>query len=964
MEKYCERSVDMLTNERLRNLFSSVMQFMGGLNSPNGPRPLYKVLKSMAEMAGQTFTEKEYETILAKVAGRDPNNFFFLAISKSFREWDASTNITWCSETQPLSIDRRAMVYSLLELPDQVIQFLNEKIPPYKPDGHPVIIADEHDEWYTKERQIKHNFYWKAYGNYLATHGNWPTESIIALDEASDKIVERLSDPEREEIYSTKGLVVGYVQSGKTANFTAVTAKAADAGYRLIIVIAGTLNILREQTQRRFDKELVGSELISDNHTDHDYFDSKDWNEFISHGGFPSDLGSFDWRRLTGEKDDYQRLKRGLEAFEFKGVNPGRRFNDPASLHVSPAVLIVVKKIPSVLKKLNDDLSRLKTHLEEVPVLIIDDESDQASVNTTKPNLNEEKKRTATNAQIIKLVNMLPRAQYIGYTATPFANVFINPTDAEDLFPKDYIVSLPRPKDYMGIYDFFDFGPNCSELDESDPTPKEDAYIRNVIGDDENENNLVNAIKAFIISGAIKLYRKNHGVDLSDKHHTMLIHRSVQQISHEEDANLVRNLYEKLKPGSGLFYTTLKKLWDDDFKLVIKSLSLYDCSPTSFNELLPFIDECISLIEKEGKEIRIINGDKNYRDNLPNFDKDRIWSILVGGTKLSRGYTVEGLTISYYRRRIKQADTLMQVGRWFGFRRGYMDLVRLYVGREEEDARGNPIDLYESFKSICRDEEVFRKELERYSSPDNNPRILPIHIPPLVPSHLLLPTAPNKMWHTDIIHKNFGGAWKESGRPKNSNKARKNNATIFRELLKQSDALSNKKFCFQDSNAWSGIVWEANVEKLLWFMEQYQWDKDNLMKREIEFMKGKDDKDPMISNCLIICPQKAKPSSYTWSEMSVFERCIIEGGGFKVFSESRHVRIAEAIALKQTLPSSTKDLTDLTRSKTAVIVAYPTIGTGVKYNKSELDDKDVTIGFGIKFPQNDIKTPLTFGVVS
>ena len=154
-------------------------------------------------------------------------------------------------------------------------------------------------------------------------------------------------------------------------------------------------------------------------------------------------MGAFDWKRLTGARDDYQRLHRGIEALELRGAQAGRRFNHPVNLHQSPARLIVMKKIPTVLKKLNADLKRSSTHLEEVPALIIDDESDQASVNTRKPGSQEEKQRTATNKEIVRLLSYLPRAQYIGYTATPFANVFIDPSDAEDLFPKDYIISLP-----------------------------------------------------------------------------------------------------------------------------------------------------------------------------------------------------------------------------------------------------------------------------------------------------------------------------------------------------------------------------------------------------------------------------------------------------------------------------------------------------------------------------------------
>ena len=296
----------------------------------------------------------------------------------------------------------------------------------------------------------------------------------------------------------------------------------------------------------------------------------------------------------------------------------------------------------------------------------------------------------------------------------------MDPADAEDLFPKDFIIGLNRPIDYMGVSDFSDFAKDMGDLLEHE-LPKgyqsnERAFVRNLVGDDEEPENLKKAILSFILSGSLKLYRLPTGVEVSADHHTMLVHKSVRQSDHESDLKQVELVYNKLKRGSATFYAELKKLWLEDYKLVSEAREPQPIHPSSFDELKPFIDECINRIEEQQTPIRIVNGDKKYADHLPDFDKQSIWGILVGGTKLSRGFTVEGLTISYYRRRIEQADTLMQVGRWFGFRRGYRDLVRLFLGREELDSRGNKFDLYEAFKSICRDEEMFREQLKRYSA--------------------------------------------------------------------------------------------------------------------------------------------------------------------------------------------------------------------------------------------------------
>ncbi len=330
---------------------------------------------------------------------------------------------------------------------------------------------------------------------------------MAVLDEASDRVVELLADPSDEAAYQSKGLVVGYVQSGKTANFTGVVAKAVDAGYRLVIVLGGTLNLLRAQTQRRLDMELVGRENILRGAPDHesDYADDPAWAQgnFLTHGGLPSSRGGFDIVRMTTRDNDYKSLLQGIVALEFEKQEPALPLYDPRNLHRSSARLMVVKKNKTVLTKLVKDLNKIKTPLGEIPVLIIDDESDEASVNTS--NLSKpDAERTAINEKISELLRILPRAQYVGYTATPFANVFIDPSDAEDIFPKDFIISLPRPAGYMGVQVFHDLDLDLPPSERTFANSNEKEHVRDIVlNDEEDDSCLRKAMDMFMLTAAM-----------------------------------------------------------------------------------------------------------------------------------------------------------------------------------------------------------------------------------------------------------------------------------------------------------------------------------------------------------------------------------------------------------------------------------------------------------------------------
>ncbi|MEU9481084.1 Z1 domain-containing protein [Streptomyces sp. NPDC048191] len=679
--------------------------------------------------------------------------------------WDFAQSARWAQDTPARSDARRAIVYDRLRFGSDVRKALDDVVPVAKVPG-PTVITRDFAPWYTPERAAVRSFYWTAYENKLRAKG-WSDAAIASLDEASRAVVERLTDPEQSAARQAKGLVVGYVQSGKTANFTGVAAKAIDAGYRLVIVLGGTLNLLRRQTQRRLDMELIGQENILrgaditdlDSLVGVDYVgDDEDWPVFVQHGGRPSALGAFDIERLTTLDNDYKSLAQGIRALEFEKREPARPLHDPMNLHHAAARVLVVKKNKSVLTKLVKDLKQIHGLLGELPALIIDDESDQASVNTLDPKKWQQGStdRTAINGLLSQLLKLLPRAQYVGYTATPFANVFIDPGDDEDLFPSDFLISLPRPAGYMGAQDFHDLDSAIPQEDRTYANSQEKAHIRDIY--ESTGDRLQEAMDAFLLSGALKLYRAAHGVpDDPFRHHTMLVHQSVRKDDHAELALRINSMWHQAGYSSTAGHERLAALWASDFAPVSEARAADLPHPASYEELRPHVHTARQRIGSGGQPVIVVNGDSDrYFDQL-DLDFDRtphVWKILVGGTKLSRGFTVEGLTVTYYRRTTQQADTLMQMGRWFGFRPGYRDLVRLYIGREEPFGRDKYADLYEAYEAICRDEETFREQLAQYAVVvDGKPQVTPMQVPPLVAQHLpwIKPSARNKMFNAELV---------------------------------------------------------------------------------------------------------------------------------------------------------------------------------------------------------------------
>lgn len=753
-------------NEQLPAVFLAALGAM-----PGQPKNLLSRVQLEADELGLRFGADD---LLAHLESAGPNDPLRSELSLKLAAWDVAAPDSWTGSTSPSTQQRRAHVYALLGLPDKLARWLDDHYLVYQ-DQTIVITADDWTPWYTPERASAGEFYWRAYKAHLTTKA-WPRDAINSLDRATTRIVERLADPTRAEAYQSKGLVVGYVQSGKTANFTGVIAKAVDAGYRHVIVLTGMVELLRGQTQRRIDMELVGRENMLQDRTlediaddpKFDYHDDGDWPDgFMALGVHPDAAGRPRLVRYTGRTRDYRDLEGQSASLIPVRRHPDRPLHDPDNLATAPAGLFIVKKNNTVLKKLIADLTNVKRSIRDIPVLLIDDESDQASPNTVDPDKVAKartsgkpiKERTAINNSIAELLGLLPRVQYVGYTATPFANVLIDADDARNVFPRDFLIGLERPWGYMGASDFSDtLGQSVVDVDLDAPAPEGGnrwAHVRDIIANEEDEERgkLAEALDMFVLTGAVKLYRQDRDAALRFPHHTMLVHEGMKTALHADLADQLRSLWRRAGYALPQSLRRLESLYRRDVLPVSRERLEPDVPPAPpFDELSPYIGRAATrIIDFGGDPVLVVNSDQDVQRNQQNLDFDRgsVWRILVGGNKLSRGYTVEGLTVSYFRRATNLSDTLTQAGRWFGFRHGYRDLVRLYIGRREK--MGNKVvDLYEAFEAIVRDEEAFRSQLKVYSAPGNGAqRITPIQVPPLVTQHLwwLRPAAKNKMFN-------------------------------------------------------------------------------------------------------------------------------------------------------------------------------------------------------------------------
>jgi len=556
----------------------------------------------------------------------------------------------------------------------------------------------------------------------------FPDKAIQSIEESTRRIMNFLYNPNQEEGGLRRyGLVVGRVQSGKTANYAGLIARAVDAGFQIIVVLAGLHNNLRRQTQIRLEDEIAF----------HD----------------PANPMKKKLIPLTDKDLDFQTLP-NVQLF---------------SMGEDSAVLLVIKKNVAPLDKLYAQLSELSPlELMNLNMLIIDDEADHATINTKKiddgicenPDLegyldddddeleeddNEIVNATKINSRIRQILGLFTRYAYVGYTATPFANVLIDPNLdhpnlGPTLYPRDFILTLPKPDGYGGLDDFFPAANEVTDTDVSDQVivvPRAEALdLRELDSDYEvgKESSLPNslnvAVMDFFLSGAARLHRNGAG-----SHHTMLVHikhtKRNQSPIHGRLSQLIEIWREQIPNSYSVegqnIRDLMKKRW-------VKEFQSNPCTVEDWS----IIEPALIRFTLMGVNVKLINSETGDTLDYSSHEGGGLRVIAVGGNRLSRGLTLEGLCTTYFIRESRMYDTLTQMGRWFGFRAGYNDLIRLHTTGL----------LVEWFTWLTSVERALISDIERYGKTGLTPTSLAVRI---LKHRAMLPTAKNKMRHARLI---------------------------------------------------------------------------------------------------------------------------------------------------------------------------------------------------------------------
>lgn len=619
----------------------------------------------------------------------------------------------------------------------------------------------DHEAWLTADRRKGWRL-WPRYRQYLEQ--TLPAASVDGVDDATDQILSRLEDPNRAAPWDRRGLVVGHVQSGKTSNYTGLLCKAADAGYKVIIVLAGIHKNLRSQTQMRLDEGFLGYETAP--------VPDAQGLRSIGVGLIDSDHGIRpDFVTNRADDGDFK-----LSVVRNLGISPGGR-----------PLLFVVKKNGPVLRNIITWVTDLLNGREALSdsLLIVDDEADHASVDTREQARDEngvpdpDHDPATINGLIRALLMKFERSAYVGYTATPFANIFIHDQGATtnhgpDLFPRSFIVNLPTPSNYDGPVRIFGLEPSdedpegqpglgltrmiedhaaSNDLKEKlgwMPPVHKSGYTPLYEGSDEVPPSLRNAMLAFLLACAARRARGQTSV-----HNSMLVHvtrfTAVQAKVKSQVESALADVANELMLSSGApgpVWAELRALWEADFEptsdRVAGLLPDRQFRSVAWDEVSPHL----SAVVKDVK-VREINGSAGDVLDYETHKATGFNVIAIGGDKLARGLTLEGLTVSYFLRATRMYDTLMQMGRWFGYRTGYVDLCRLFT----------TADLEEWFCHITDASEELRREFDHMQSVGGTPADYGLK----VKAHpVLMVTSRVKMRSATALDLIFSGALQET----------------------------------------------------------------------------------------------------------------------------------------------------------------------------------------------------------
>ncbi|MBJ86179.1 MAG: hypothetical protein CMJ11_06295 [Pelagibacterales bacterium] len=722
------------------------------------------------------------------------------------------------------------------------------------------VVEKNHKEWLKSFKTDSKNefYYWDRLRSFLLKGDEITPGVVSTLDEDTDKIIDLVGNPNIDGIWPRTGMVLGSVQSGKTLNYSAVIAKAADVGYKVIVLLAGITNSLRSQTQQRIDCYFVGRDTSS------------------LGAERRKCVGNINNKRvpitLTNVKDDFSLNKANINT---------------SLSSIKEPIIFVVKKNTNTLKNLvtffnNDEMEvRRRSSL-----LVIDDEADNASINTKKDN----SETTRINEGIRDILMCFSKSSYLGYTATPFANIFIDPDSyiegkGNDLFPKDYIYALDPPNNYIGPQQIFGeerlatHKDHLVEIDDyQDIIPMEHKNREPLKGIPPS---LEEAVRSFIITRAIFILKGKE-----NKNCTMMINVSRFNFMQEEVHNYVypylQELKKALQVNSGLenseqdhyIIKSFYDLFNDKFSLTrggIKKNIVEENRIITWDNIKNKLFDAVSTIEVQTVNMR--SSPLKYPDDKKEMG---LHVIAIGGIALSRGLTLEGLTVSYVLRNSSAFDIVMQMGRWFGYRDGYGEFCKLYLPEKSinyyTDITADVIELVDSIKDMS---EQKRTPKDFGLKVRDHPGVLRI-------------TAANKMRTSRKINfaLDFSGQRIQVDKIINTQKTNDNNRNTIKAFISK----IGNKYITQDIDNKKPYFWtDVSIKDVLSLIDDFIYAPGNVHFREFRSEGNKStiyeyiyDRKEELKNWDIFLPitqNKTKTAKY-------FEKDIIKNQNFPVRTRS------------------------------------------------------------------------------
>lgn len=736
-----------------------------------------------------------------------------------------------------LDVLNSALAWNLTEDEIAHIAFQIESTMNIGIDNRAIILGNSKNDvkrWFDGSKTEFDWIYWKAYEKLLQESGR----SIEVLNENEkiiDSILDLSGDPRIREPWKRAGLVMGNVQSGKTQNYLGLINKAMDCGYKIIILLGGHQNELRKQTQLRVDEGVIGAE-----------------SSHLVQGYQHIPIGVGEWRpervsTMTTTESDFNRTTAN---------------NLRINLHdLNVPIVFTIKKLTPIMKNLFEWIEEFHSLDPEngkkldLPMLLIDDEADYASINT-KAHRDE---ITATNKYIRKLRGLFNRSTYVAYTATPFANIFIDPESSdemindENLFPKDFMIKIPVPDNYLGQNFYFE---NNDEGGVRDPIVLINDHeemlplkhnTKSVVG--PISESLKDAIRAFIISSAIRNIRGDE-----NKHKTMIVNITHLNVHQKELTFMIENYLRELTNliSSNTAFSIEKAINNSGIRQIKSTFEMKFNVPETFEEVYKQLYAASAKVKVFG-----INNSSAQVLDYSLYDLG-LSAIVIGGHKLSRGLTLEGLNISYFSRNSKAYDTLMQMCRWFGYRPNYGDLCKVYL----------PVESNEWYSFISEAINDLYKQLERMSLQGRTPSDFGLK----VRAHpgALQVTANHKKETAEaaVLKIDLWGQRQRRFRFFNDDKINTENFYTAESFIKQLQEISPNNIS-TDENSPSIVIKDVNHKAIIKFLEKMQLQEDDLgdapLLNHISFME-----ENKLPNFKVIVFNQSSGRAFLWSKHKKF----------------------------------------------------------------------------------------------